>query len=142
MNLDEAARHYGARTQILLRQEAVDFSRPLGREKGRKFDRPGVYAICSRSTGEPVYIGKATNLRERFNQHRHGSMRSSAFRRSLSEKLGTRSELKLNDHIARSYLSKSLPLKDPREMTRLEHFAIAVVNPPLNKPFDTDKPCP
>lgn len=95
----------------------------------------GVYAIYDKD-GEVIYVGrtKNRNLRERlFKKHLRGTIRTSAFRRNLSEELGLRSEEEITRYVAENCSFKFLVVNDGRTRMLFEHLAIAALGPRLNK---------
>ena len=91
----------------------------------------GIYIISERDIDNIVYIGLSANLRDRiYRNHLMGDSAASSLKRKLMKlKKLTRQQAK--DYI-KKYLFvrfKSIPEK---EVKKIEHFMIAVLNPKYN----------
>lgn len=100
-------------------------------ELGTAPNAPGVYAIFE-SDDSLIYIGKTSNLKRRIlGNHRSGNRRGSAFRKALSEDKAFHTENEISDYIRRGCSFRYLQIK--KDLSAIEHFAIAVLEPRLNK---------
>ena len=93
----------------------------------------GVYAIYHNAGSSLLYIGESKHLRQRiFGEHLRGDKIASAFRRNLSdwEKLDSEKDIS-------AYISDKCEFQfkqcDEVAAKRLEHFAIAILQPLLNR---------
>jgi hypothetical protein len=94
---------------------------------------PGIYAIYD-NDDSLIYVGKTNNLARRLlREHKSGNRRGSAFRRAMSIEKGLDEEAKLTSYILRNCKFQYLELSDERLLSAVEHFAISVLNPRLNK---------
>lgn len=93
----------------------------------------GVYIIHDKTRGEVLYVGESENLKRRlFTNHRSGNRRGSAFRRALSKWRNMDNETEIKRYIVQNCSFQILQISDKLERKRLEHFAIAALNPILN----------
>jgi len=114
----------------LLHGPTYEFSRD-DRKKVRQ--APGVYLIHDNTLRQILYVGESDNLQRRlFRNHRSGNRRGSAFRRALSRWKRLEDERKIKEYIVQNCSFQTLLVKDKLRRKRLEHFAIAVLNPVLN----------
>ena len=95
--------------------------------------QPGVYAIYHKTGSHLLYIGESKHLRRRiFGEHLTGDKIASAFRRNLSdwEKLDSEEDIS-------AYISDKCEFQFKQcveaAAKRLEHFAIAILQPLLNR---------
>ncbi len=92
--------------------------------------QPGIYVIFNKSK-ELLYIGQSKNLQRRLiDDHLQNDKIGSAFRRNLSDALKLSSEKEITAHIRNNCYFKYMALDNPKN---LEHFAIAVLTPKLNR---------
>ena len=92
---------------------------------------PGLYVIYD-DKPSINYVGKTNNLRRRIlGNHRSGNTRGSAFRKALMVDKGFRNENEVSDFIRTSCTFQFLPVDEG--LSAVEHFAIAVLNPKLNR---------
>jgi len=92
---------------------------------------PSIYVI-SDAGGSILYVGRTINLRRRIlGDHRSGNIRGSAFRKALSEEKRFENEEEISNFI-RTECTFQFRLVD-EDLSAVEHFAIAVLNPLLNK---------
>ena len=114
----------------ILESAKYDFSKD---NRARVPSEPGVYTIYEKTRGYLLYIGESKHLRRRiFGEHLTGDKIASAFRRNLSdwEKLGSEEDVS-------AYISDKCEFQfkqcDEAAAKRLEHFAIAILQPLLNR---------
>ena len=91
----------------------------------------GIYIISERDTSNIVYIGLSANLRDRiYRNHLMGDAAASSLKRKLMKlKKLTRQEAK--DYI-KKYLYVRFKVMPEKEVKRIEHFMIAILNPKYN----------
>lgn len=95
--------------------------------------KPGLYAIYDSSGEHLLYIGESRSLRRRLlSDHLKGDKIGSSFRRNISQWLDVSEEVEISDYISHNCQFQFFQC-DLKEAKRLEHFAIAVLEPILNK---------
>jgi excinuclease UvrABC nuclease subunit len=91
----------------------------------------GVYLIYDKAKGL-IYAGQSGRLRPRlFHDHLAGNINGSHFRKSLQQHLGAKSEDEIKRYISNQCVFQFLTTDT--EYKYLEHFAIAVLKPLLNR---------
>jgi len=89
----------------------------------------GIYAIYENN--KLVYIGISANLKRRIlGDHLRGDCQASAFRKNLSKALDLNDEGNITDYIIKKCSFCFLEHENPKY---LEHFAIGVLEPKLNR---------
>ena len=90
----------------------------------------GVYLILNKK--EIIYIGKSDNLRRRIiSNHLKGDVIASILRKKIKRIYLLKDEKDISQWIKNNCSVKFMRLKG-RDISLLEHFAIAVLNPILN----------
>ena len=104
----------------------------------------GVYLICEDKSVGPIYIGvttkpveekpsgKPSGLRFRIMENHRGKVGEDNFLRVLSDELGA-GKRQAVEYVKEHCSCQWLVVEDTRERFLLEHFAIAVLDPRLNK---------
>jgi len=93
-------------------------------------EEPGLYAIYDEND-VLIYIGQTSNLQRRLlRNHRSGNSRGSAFRRALMKDKEFENEKIMSSYIRNNCTFRYLPLQ--KELSAIEHFLIAVLEPKLN----------
>ena len=92
----------------------------------------GIYVFYTEQTNKPLYLGITKNLRRRiWDDHLNGDRIASTLRKKLFKTLGN--EEKVSQFLRKCWIKiKPLPDIDNRLLKRLEHLAIAYLNPKLN----------
>ncbi len=130
MELNSTIKNLKGELLVLLSSPKYDFSQ---RSRITVPLQPGVYAIYHKTESHLLYIGESKHLRQRiFREHLTGDKIASAFRRNLSdwEKLDSEEDIS-------AYVSDKCEFQfkqcDKAAAKRLEHFAIAILQPLLNR---------
>ncbi|MHA1723081.1 MAG: DUF6884 domain-containing protein [Candidatus Baldrarchaeia archaeon] len=90
----------------------------------------GIYVVYEE--GKPLYVGKTSNLRRRIlDNHLGGNKNSSVLRKKLYEKQ-FHDEDKVTRFLREKCYVKFMTIQDINLLKSLEHYAIALLNPPLN----------
>jgi len=90
----------------------------------------GVYAIFDKAE-VLLYVGQSSRLRGRLiNDHLKNDKAGSAFRRNLSECYHLNTEKEITQYVLDNCFFKYMELDTPKF---LEHFAISLLKPKLNK---------
>ena len=119
--------HYFDQLNLLLRAPLIPFNLLEGTVIPHE---SGLYAIYGEESNL-LYIGISSDLRRRLlGDHRGGDRQASSFRRNLSQHLDLDSEEKISEYIVQRCSFKYLVMEAPKN---LEHFAISVLVPPLNR---------
>jgi len=91
---------------------------------------PGLYLIYSRS--RLIYVGETSNLKRRLlGDHKHNT-EGSAFRIAIKKYKKMQAEKAISGYILKNCSFQFIEVEDKLRRKRLEHFAIAVLNPLLN----------
>ncbi len=91
----------------------------------------GLYLIHSHD--KLLYVGETANLQRRLlGDHRSGNIKGSAFRKSLQRHEKLNSEEEISKYIMGNCSFQFIEIEDKLRRKRLEHFAIAVLEPILN----------
>jgi len=128
-DLKKEALKYIEKLEELLAGEEFDFNVDPDRIPKKR----GVYIIFDKKNGKPIYVGKTyrRDLCQRIlNDHKKTG---SQFRTALSRVYNLQSKEEISKYIIKncSFRFKIID-EDPEERVRLEHFAIAILNPILN----------
>jgi excinuclease UvrABC nuclease subunit len=124
---DRAIKAYKKQLKELMYAKPCDF------KAVRKRDIPsvsGVYVIFDKA-GVLLYVGQSSRLRGRLiDDHLQNDKIGSAFRRNLSECYHLNTEKEITQYILDNCFFKYMELDKPKF---LEHFAISLLKPKLNK---------
>ena len=91
----------------------------------------GLYLIHSHD--KLLYVREADNLQRRLlGDHRFSNIKRSDFRKSLKRHEKLNSEEEISKYIMKNCSFKFVEIEDKLRRKRLEHFAIAVLDPILN----------
>ena len=124
---DKTIGAYKKQLEELLRAEPHDFKAIKKREIPSV---SGVYVIFGKA-GDLLYVGQSKRLRGRLiDDHLQNDKIGSAFRRNLSECYDLGTEKEINQYILNNCSFKYVELEKPK---LLEHFAISLLKPKLNK---------
>ena len=114
----------------ILRSPKYDFSKD---NRARVPSEPGIYTIYEKTRGHLLYIGESKHLKSRlFGDHLTGDKIASSFRRNLSDWLKLSSEEDITTYIS-GRCEFQYKQCDELVAKKLEYFAIAVLQPLLNK---------
>lgn len=130
MEFNSAIKNLAGELLSLLKSPKYDFSKD---NRTRVPSEPGIYVIYEKTRDCLLYIGESKHLKSRlFGDHLTGDKIASSFRRNLSDWLELGSEKDIT-----AYISRNCEFQHKRcsesAAKRLEHFAIAVLQPLLNK---------
>jgi len=95
---------------------------------------PGIYVIYQiDSPDPPLYVGRSENLARRiWDNHIKGNVEASIFRKKIGQIQKTSDEKAITEYILSHCEFHFLKVSEPLP-SRLEHFAIAVLQPRLNE---------
>lgn len=125
-NYDSLIKQYCGQLEYLLNSKTHNFSSIIIKDIPKV---SGVYAIFGENC-DLLYVGKTGNLQRRLiDNHLRGGRRSSAFRRNLAEHYDLDEERRITDYIK----TCSFKYLESDEVGNMEHFAIAILKPKLNK---------
>lgn len=128
--LEDTIALYSEKLKQVLSKPVYQFSTATS---GTVPTEPGVYIIHDDSTKQIIYAGRSKNLRRRLlQQHKHGNITGSQFRKALGQKHNLDSEVEISDYIRDNCNFQFLPVENFEEIVRLEHFATAILAPILN----------
>jgi excinuclease UvrABC nuclease subunit len=126
---EEVASSYVKKMEEVLSQPETNFSTASSGDVSKK---PGVYVIRDKKLGEIIYVGRTGSLRRRLlRDHRRGNVEGS-LREALGMYHALKTEAEITDYILRNCSFQFMPVGDPEELVRLEHFATAILAPALN----------
>jgi len=93
---------------------------------------PGIYAIYAPNSQKPLYIGSTNNLKRRiYTNHLKGDEKASTLRRKLFKEL--KDERRVTEFLETcSIRFVSLEDMSEKEIKRIEHFFIAILEPEMN----------
>ena len=93
----------------------------------------GLYAFYRKNSERPLYVGVTNNLRRRiWDNHLNGNRESSALREKLIKELGSENSVTTFLHNSQIRI-KAFADIDMALLKRLEHLAIAYLNPEFNE---------
>lgn len=96
----------------------------------------GVYIIYNKKTDNIMYVGESKNLRQRIlKNHIQGNVHGSVFRGAVKELHKFDNEDEITKFIKANCSIQLEEIKNARDRMLFEHFSIAVLNPPYNKPY-------
>ena len=127
---ERAISHYLEMLKKLLAQPRYRFADASSRDTPKE---QGVYVIYDKRIGAITYAGRTSDLRRRLlGDHKRGNVRGSQFRKALGRNFALNSEDEITSYILRNCSFQFIVLDEFEEIIRLEHFAIAVLDPILN----------
>lgn len=92
----------------------------------------GLYLIYSQD--QLLYVGETDNLQRRLlGDHKSSNIKGSAFRKALKKYKKLADEKSISEYIMKNCSFQFIEFEDKKRRKRLEHFAIAVLNPILNE---------
>ena len=115
----------------LLKQPCLLFDNKLSKSLPKK---PGIYRIFEKENPEKtIYIGKSKNLQRRIlSDHYKGGRIASTLKRKLIRGIGLSSEKEAMNYLSNNCSVQFMTIKNKNLLTRLEHFAVAVLIPKWN----------
>jgi len=102
-------------------------------QKSQVPETPGAYTIYEEETQYILYVGQTDNLRFRIMENHLCKRGESTFVKSVQQHRGFATRSEACDHIRKQCSVAWLEIGDARKLMLLEHFAIAVMQPSLNR---------
>jgi len=95
----------------------------------------GVYRIIEKANDsvQTIYVGQSISLRKRiYRNHLMGSRRTSTLKNKLIKSGRFLNENEVKNHLREYCAVQFVVIEDESERLSFEHFAIAVLQPPIN----------